>query len=243
MRVADLVAARVQQQSPREEVAAEPAVIDESKIDAATLPDGRINVSWYEKHEADDLQMGMVRALRQSQDEAKDREKQYIDLAEQHRVQQEAMRAAEETRQINAFHDAVDSHRAEFYGKSVDEHGNSIKLAPDHLQRRRELLAEIEWMGKRIAHEQMASGQQVALPGWNYLVKQAESRVFGEQIAKIAQDKQAADVRAQSRTIRPAAGSVGAGPARRTSAVQSNDPAQIANDPDVVAVYERNGAR
>lgn len=220
--------------APEPPAAAEP--VEEEYIDEPVV-NGKINVEWYRRNDYDDGTVKAMEAQRAWQDKIE------ASFAEQETRAQEQQRLAEEAesqRQINAFHEAADALRPDFYGRSIDDHGNVNRLTPEQEKRREVLFDEVYWLSQRIAYEQQRSTGRVAIPSWSTLIKQAEPRAFGEELNRKTREQQLADAKAQARTIRPAAGSVGAGTARRTSTTpKTENVAEIAQDPDVIEAWNR----
>ncbi len=209
----------------------EPEYVDEPVVD------GKVNVEWYRQHDYDEGTIKAMEAQRAWQDKL---EKQF---AEQETRAQQQQREAEEAaaqREINAFHEAADLARPDFYGKTTDEYGNYLPLTPEQNKRRETLFEEIYWLSQRIAHEQQRSTGKVAIPSWSALIKQAEVRAFGEELNRKTQEERLAAAKSQNRAIRPAAGSVGAGTARRASTMPATESvADISQDPEVIEAWNR----
>jgi hypothetical protein len=230
-------AERLSAKAPKTEPAPVPAKEPEY-VDAPLGADGKVNLAYYEKHEYDEATMALAKAFRAQQDKDSELSQKFSTVEKQLEDERKRSIEAEEMRQVNALHDVMDAIRPDFYGKSADEHGSIITLGPAEVARRKQLLEEIDWSMRRIATEQQRAGLPIAFPSAAHLVKQAESRIFSAELLKLEQAKQAAAVKAQSRNIRPAAGSAGAGHARKSVArIQSDDPAELANDPDLIAAW------
>lgn len=208
-------------------------------VDAATV-DGKVNVEWFKRHDYDEGTIAAMQAQRDWQDRI---EKQFADQESAAEQQRQAMLDAEEQRQLHAFHQAVDQARPDFYGVAYDEYGNINQLSEQQLQRRQELMEEVYWLSKRIEDKQLRSGMQVAIPSYQQLIKQAEVRAFGDELNRKTREQQLAAAKAQARTIRPAAGSVGAGTAKRNPSPPSDDPKSLAQDPDIIAAWAKAEAR
>lgn len=221
--------------APKAEAPAEPEYVDEPFIN------GKVNVEYLRRHkdelEGSEYLLAMAEhaeKLEQQLSEATKKQEESLSRYEQEAQQREA------ERQLHAFHQAVDHLNPDFYGKAYDQFGNPVTLAKEHAERRQALFEEAYWMSDRIARSQEMRGEKVAIPGWPHLAAQAQSRLYGAELAKLELDKKAEKAKAQSRNIRPAAGSTGAGYARTTPKPSTKeDPSEIAQDPDVIDAWER----
>lgn len=201
------------------------------------IVDGKLNVEFYRKNGYDEP---TIAALQYQQERLTSFEQRFADQEKKAAEQQQYAQQAEEERQYAAFNQAADSIRPDFYGKSVDDYGNPVRLTPEQQQRRDTLLDEVYWLTQRIAYEQERKGMRVAIPSYNALIKQAEPRAFGEELKRLDSGKKASAAQAQARTIRPAAGSVGAGSARRAPTTPASESvADIAHDPEVIEAWNR----
>jgi hypothetical protein len=224
-------------QAPAANTATPPAPLDESAIDAPTLPDGRVNVSYFEKN-YDEGMAAAMRAVRAQQDRDLQREAQAEQSAK-------AAKDAEAQRRVDTFLDELDRDETGLYGKSLDEHGNPVTLDQQAYDRRLKTWNFVGFLKNQMAQEQQAKNLPVALPPDAYFIKQATSTLYAAELIKREQDqrqaKQRGDVLAQSRTIRPAAGSTGAGYARKAPTNKADHPHVLASDPDVAAMFAKAG--
>lgn len=214
------------QEEPEEEKPAEEA--DPTK---AVTADGKVNVAYYEANDYDEGYVAAMRILRATQDKAEAAEKYQETLAAQ-------QQAAELDRFKNDFMDAADELRPEFYGKSLNDKGQPVKLTNEQANRRAELFDAVQQVSQFIAYQQQAAGRPVQLPSWGELVKRAEAVAHGHLIAEETKKKQTEAVKSQSLRRRPVASTAGATASRKSTA-GSDDPAVIASDPEVVAAWER----
>lgn len=233
----DAAESRRQSQAPAATKAPEPAAKAEPEYVDEPVVDGKVNVEWYRKHDYDEGTVKAMEAQRSWQDKL---EAKFAEQETSAKQQQEAAEEAETNRQAMAFHEAADALRPDFYGKAFDEYGNVNKLTPTQYQRRQELHEEVYWLAQRMADKQQRAGLPVSIPSYPALIKQAEVRAFGDELNRQTKDQQVAAAKAQARTIRPAAGSVGAGTARRASAPKTTESVEdISQDPEVIEAWNR----
>jgi hypothetical protein len=200
---------------------------DEDEEEAGDKPltkDGRINVQYYKDNDYDDGTVAAMEAMRKAQDDAAE-SKSYLSAI---REQQEA---AEYARHINEFHDAADELRPDHYGDS-----NAGKLSAEFAQRRTELYEATRQVAQFIAYQQQEQGKPISVPPLKELVKRAEALAFGGNLPK-GQSKPAATARTQGNRVRPVGSSAGA--VGKPQKAASGDPADIANDPDVIEAWNR----
>lgn len=203
-----------EEETPEEEDASEPV---DSK--------GRVNVAYYKANDYDEGYVKAMESLRKSQDE-QEASNSYL------RQLQEQAEQAEQNRLINDFMDVADELRPEFYGKSLNDKGEPVKLSKEHAQRRHELYQATQ----AVANYYTSKGQRP--PGLKELTRKAEIFAFGDQIKAMDSEKRTEAARRQSVRRRPVASSAGAKAARK-QLPESDDPAAIASDPDVVAAWEK----
>ncbi len=227
------------QTAPEPAKQAEPEYVDEAIVD------GKPNVEYWRRHK-DEFEGGeYFLAMAENQERL---DKQIAEQAGKYESERQAREAEaqdrENERQWAAYHGAVDGHNPAFYGKSVDEFGNPVALTKEQEARRGKLFNETRWLAHRIAMEQQEAGMKVAIPSWQQLVKQAEPAEYRAEAAKRNEEKRLSDAKAQARNIRPAAGSSGAGHARRVATPSNNETvAEISQDPDVIAAWERGSIK
>jgi hypothetical protein len=178
--------------------------------------DGKVNVAYYEANDYDEGTIAAMKVLRKQQDFSTEVEDQR---------QQESY-----ARHINEFMDAADTLRPDYYGDSTKG-----KLSPQYAQRRSELYDATLLVAQYIAAQQEREGKAISVPPVAELVKRAELVAFGNSLPK--GKPTAAQARTQGNRVRPVGNTAGA---RRSAARKStDDPAEIANDPDVMAAFER----
>lgn len=236
--------AKVRQSQPKAEPQKQEPAKTEAVVEDADQPEvnGKINPAYYEKR-ADEYDADTIRIIKQQralQDKLEAIEQQGEQRSKQLEEQQAA---AEYQRQMDAFHDACDAVDPELFGKSLDEFGNPVDLTDDAAANRKSALEEVYWLSQRIIAEQQAKGLPPAVPSFPQLLKQAIPRAFADQLAKREAEKKKQAAISQSREIRPAAGSNGAAAARRAPVTQSDDPDEIANDPEIVAFWNKRNSR
>lgn len=225
-----------QQQAPAETKAVETPV-EAEYVDEPTVG-GKVNVEWFKKHEYDEGTIAAMQAQRDWQDRI-EQDLSSRDQAEQRRQQAEIERNNQ--RELNEFHRAIDTKLPEqLYGKTADQHGNPLDLTPAQSAAREKVFKKAFWLAQEIAHDQQAAGLPLAMPSWDHLVSQASQIAHPDELRKFDEEKRKAAAQEQSRTIRPAAGS-GATHARRIPVTNSDDVSAIANDPEVVALFEKSG--
>lgn len=199
----------------------EPAA--ETDDDQPVTKDGKVNVEYYKANDYDDATVAAMVALRKQQD----------DMERLLQSQQQQYSQAEEAQFAAAFHDAADSLGKDFYGDSTKG-----QLSPEAAQRREALYDAAEMRAQYIAQRQQREGKPISIPPLADLLKEAEAIAFPER--KSAAKPNLAAARQQAARIRPAGGSPGASPGRKVTTPDSDDPEVIANDPELVAIWERS---
>lgn len=227
-----------QRQARTETKPAESEAPAEEYVDQPVV-NGKLNVEYWRKHKEDYEGAEAILAMAESQKAIEDK-LSAKEKADQERWEAQQRAEAERVNQQewSAFHSAASRHRPDFYGKVADDFGNPVQLSSEQNARRQQLYNEIYWQAQRIAYEQQAQGLRPSMPGWEHLIKQAEQRAFPAEMQRIEEEKRKVSAREQNKTIRPAAGS-GATHARREVVKESDDVTAIANDPEVVAAYEK----
>lgn len=208
--------------SAQKEVKAEP---EEEKEPTPRDEHGLIDPEYYKKNEFSEETIALVESLRESQERL---------LAMQ---QQQTM--AQQQAELNAFHDAVDAYRPDFYGTSLQDDGTPANLSDELADRRQKLMEETYAVAERIARRQEASGQPVRLPPWRVLIKQADNIVFGDVHRRVEQEESLKKLQAQSKRRRPVNTTAGSSPAMRRTLPNPRDPKELAQDPDIIKFWER----
>lgn len=194
--------------------------VDDSKPLTA---DGKINVAYYKANDYDEGTIAAMEVARKQQDVV-EKQQQYLDSLQTQNEQ------AEYARHLNEFMDAADALRPDFYGVSTKG-----TLSREYAQRRSDLYDATLLVAQHIAAQQERAGKPVTVPPVAELVKRAELLAFGDSLPKSQQTAEKA--KAQAAKIRPVGNVAGA---RRTATRKStDDPVEIANDPDVVAAWDR----
>lgn len=193
--------------------------------------DGKVNVAYYKANDYDDGYVKAMEALRKQQDAADEDRKYLQDM----RAQQQQ---AEQARFMDEFMDAADELNPEFYGKSLNDDGTPRRLSKEQAQRRQQLFQAAEAVSSYQNAISASQGRPAPRMVWKDLASMAHSLAHPEQ-AKAETSKQRTEaIKAQSQRRRPVASSAGATGARKSKS-DSDDPAVIANDPEVVAAWER----
>jgi hypothetical protein len=199
-----------QVQKPEPETKAPAEAVDDTKPVDAT---GKLNLAYYEKNFSDDPdQLAVFKAIRKQQD---DSEKNNAVLEEFRYREQEA----EWNRHISAFHNAAETLRPDFYGRTVDKSGLPLSPSKSELDRRQKLFNAADVLIDHMAREQERNGLPVSIPPWGNILKQAESMAFPEEIA--AHEKTAAKAKRQAELSKVAAQSKNRRPVGSTASAQS----------------------
>ena len=190
---------------------------------------GFINPEYYEKNDFDDATLALVKSLRATQEEAASF-KAYTAQVQQ-------------AQELNAFHDAVDAFDPEFYGVTVDDSGRPVNIEQAAADRRSAVLGEAYAVADRIARRQASAGQEVQLPPWRVLIQQADKILFGREREQAKKKDVAERVAVQSKKRRPVASTAATRPTARRKEPDPRNPAEIANDPDILRFMEKVGSK
>ncbi len=176
------------------------------------------------------------------------RDNEAKELAQRFARHEQAMAQQEQTRQSDAFHDAVDALGEGRFGKSIDREGRLIPLSEAEDSARRKLYGTVERLAKLAVLEARESGQTPKLPPLSTLVRQAQQIAFADEIRADERRRVQDDITEQSKKRRPvAAGRAPNGQFAKATSESPNDAAkELANNPEIVAFWnktqEANGA-
>lgn len=228
LRLAELAAAQAARpESPKADD--KPAETEAEYVDAAKLPDGRINPDYFRKHDYDEATVASMEALRATQDE-----NLALKQSLQEREQYESKLSFQQ--QINEFHRVLDAHRPDFYGKAFDDKGGVGKFSPDEAKHRARVYEEAELIIESLHRRQERAGLPISTPPWNEVIRRAEQYAYGDELAARDGRKRVEAVKQQSNRRRPAAGSAGAAQSRRANPPADGD---YSNDPDIIEAWKR----
>lgn len=156
-------------------------------------------------------------------------------LMEERQQREAFVQQQEAVRQINAFHEAVDSLGDERFGKSISEDGVPVPIAGEADTLRRRVFETVATLAAGIDARARANGKEPVLPPLPDLVKRAYQMEFANDIAARAQQSVEAKIREQSKRRRPVAGSRGV---QAPLNPKSGDLAkQIANNQDIKKLW------
>ena len=154
---------------------------------------------------------------------------------------QQAITVAEQQRQADAFHDAVDSLGDSRFGRAFKD-GYVQSLSKTEDDARRALFEAAETIAAGIQARAEKLGQKAEIPPLPVLLKRAQQMAFAEDIRADERRKVQEAVTKQSMKRRPVAASRGDGGrfAKRAEPTNINEAAkEVANLPDVVALWNK----
>jgi hypothetical protein len=147
-----------------------------------------------------------------------------------------AQRQVEQTRQVNEFHNVVDSLGDDRFGKTVDESGNIQPLSAAANELRKRVFESAAILAAGIIKRAEDAGTQANLPPMPVLVKRAYQMEFAQDIAARERKSVQNKITAQSKLRRPVAGhrGVAAAPAAGRDEAQ-----RLASNPAIVKAWKQ----
>jgi len=188
---------------------------------ADDTPGVTLDPKYYKDNDFDDDTMRIVETAAKTEQKVAQLEA-YI--AQQREAEQQ--RAYQQ--EINDFHSAVDRYKPEFFGETVTEKGEYVRLAPENQEKRTKLYNEVA----KIAQGIHMSGQ--AMPTYDVLVRRAAGVAFAEDFAKEQQEQYASRIQKQSRRRRAVSGKAGSA---SPSKPQPQTVEDIVNDPEIESFW------
>lgn len=147
--------------------------------------------------------------------------------------------AAEQQRQINAFHDAVDTLGDKRFGLSVDESGRMGKLSKAEDDARRKLYEASETLVAGIVTRAKAAGKQPEIPPPAVLLRRAKNLAFGEDLKDEAKREATQKIAEQGKRRRPVGNSRAVVVPAPKGATTNEFAKSIADHPDVVNLWNK----
>lgn len=208
----------------------QPEPEEEAEYVDEPIVNGEINVEYYRRNEYDPAQIALAEELHKQKKDRKEIEDRLAWYEEQY--------ASSEFRNYaNSIHDALDAHRPDFYGKSVDAAGNYADLPADAGNRRSKLYNKMVVLQRAYQEE----GQKV--PDLKSLIIEAEQLAFRGELPPAGKSKandKASRVKKlaeQSKRRRPVASTSSSHYAPDGDATTTKN---IANHPDIVAWWREH---
>lgn len=191
-----------------------------------------LDIEKFDKAGWDDTSKELVGVVKKLSERVKQMAPELDQLRSMRAEQAQAARAND----AYAFHAAVDELDEKRYGRVVKDGklGTINEALDDNRRKLHESMAEI---AAGIVTRAQAIGREPKLPPYSALVREAELRAFGGDIAKQAKAEVVEKIAAQSKTRRPASGvarrRVGAAPVKGAPKTSQ----ELAQDPEILEAW------